>query len=163
MKKSTSGSLPDRLTSFLFRYRITPHSTTGRTPAELLMGRVLRCPLDLLHPNTRSSVYKAQMHQKTHHDKHARPRAFADQDPVFVRNFGKTPTWIPGVVMEQTGPLSYIIKLGNNQLIRRHIDHIRARSCSSTSTTAINAFEDWPTTTTSDQAEPPPSPSSSLP
>lgn len=36
-----------RLADFLFRYRITQHSTTGATPADLLMRRRLRTRLSL--------------------------------------------------------------------------------------------------------------------
>ena len=38
------------LDKFLFKYRITPHSSTGVSPAELMFKRRLRCRLDLLHP-----------------------------------------------------------------------------------------------------------------
>ena len=33
---------------FLLRYRTVPHSTTGRTPSELLFGRTIRTTLDLI-------------------------------------------------------------------------------------------------------------------
>ena len=36
LKKSSKGDLETHLIQFLFQYRITPHSTTGITPAELL-------------------------------------------------------------------------------------------------------------------------------
>ena len=48
MKKLSKGSLQDRLNSFLFKYRITPQTTTGICPAELLMDRKLGTHLDLL-------------------------------------------------------------------------------------------------------------------
>ena len=50
LKRLTSGSLQDRLSKFLFWYRLTPHSTTGVPPAELLLGRRPRSKLDLLKP-----------------------------------------------------------------------------------------------------------------
>ena len=39
LKKSGSGTLRDRLPKILFEYRITPHTTTGVTLSQLLMGR----------------------------------------------------------------------------------------------------------------------------
>ena len=48
MKKIKTDSIQCRLSRFLFHYRITPHTTTGVPPAELLMGRHLRSHLDLL-------------------------------------------------------------------------------------------------------------------
>ena len=58
------GTLTYRLTQVLFSYRITPHSTTGISPAELLVGRKLRSRLDLLHPNLEQTVHKKQWQQK---------------------------------------------------------------------------------------------------
>ena len=37
MKKATTSDLETHLTRFLFQCRITPHTTTGVSPAELLM------------------------------------------------------------------------------------------------------------------------------
>ena len=39
MKKLTKGSLEDRVMKFLFKYCITPQSTTGHSPSDLLFGR----------------------------------------------------------------------------------------------------------------------------
>ena len=44
-------SVEEKLSRLLLKYRITPHSTTGTTPSELLMGRKLRSHLDLLFPD----------------------------------------------------------------------------------------------------------------
>ena len=38
LKKMKSGSLQDKLSRLLFRYRNTPQSTTGTTPSQLLLG-----------------------------------------------------------------------------------------------------------------------------
>jgi len=43
-------SVEDKLSRFLLKYHITPHSTTSVAPCELLMGHRLRSRLDLLHP-----------------------------------------------------------------------------------------------------------------
>ena len=45
LKKIKDGSLNDRLAKLLFSYRITPHNTTGISPAELLMKRQLKSVL----------------------------------------------------------------------------------------------------------------------
>ena len=39
MKKSTNGSIETRVSRFLLQYQITPQTTTGISPAEMLMGR----------------------------------------------------------------------------------------------------------------------------
>ena len=44
--------------------RVTPQTTTGLTPAEHLMGRMLRTHLDLLHPDTLHQIIDKQNKQK---------------------------------------------------------------------------------------------------
>ena len=58
------------------RYRITPHSTTGMSPAELLLGHRPRSRLDLLKPFTADRVEDKQLVQKQQHDRKARKRSF---------------------------------------------------------------------------------------
>ena len=36
--------------------------------------------------------------------------------------------WIPGEIVDTTGPLSYSIEIKNGRVIRRHVDHIKSRS-----------------------------------
>nr|XP_034957626.1 uncharacterized protein K02A2.6-like [Zootoca vivipara] len=45
------GDCHERVTQYLLVQHITPHAATGRSPAELLMGRRLRSLLDRLHPD----------------------------------------------------------------------------------------------------------------
>ena len=40
-KKMKDGTIQTKLSRFLFKYRITPHSTTGISPSELMFGRCL--------------------------------------------------------------------------------------------------------------------------
>lgn len=51
LKKVTKGSIQTRLARVLMAYRVTPQTTTGVSPAELLLGRQPRIRLDLLKPN----------------------------------------------------------------------------------------------------------------
>ena len=129
LKKGNTKDLPTTLARFLFHYRTTPHSTTGLTPAEMLMGRPLRTHLDLLKPDIKARVETAQEAQKRYHDKRgAKNRSFSEGDQVFVQNFGAGPKWIAGTVTSRQGPLTYKIELENRQICRRHIDHIRTRT-----------------------------------
>ena len=105
LKKQQSGSLTDRLAKFLFHYRNTPHSTTGMTPAELLLGQKLRSRLDLIKPDLTNQVVRKQNKQKAHHDQHARQRSFREGDSVYVKNHrdnGKG-VWLPGQISKVTG------------------------------------------------------------
>ena len=128
LKKITSGILEDRLARFLFQYRLTPHSTTGTSPAELLMGRKPCSTLDLLKPNIADRVCHNQQKQKAVHDKGTAQRTFEIGSPVFVKNFASGPTWLAGNVTSTEGHYSYIIKLSDGRAVRRHGDHIRNRS-----------------------------------
>ena len=125
-----SGTLSDKIARFLFAYRNTPHSTTGTTPAELLMGHKLRSPLDLLKPDLHIRVEEKQEKQKQYHDRIAHQRSFAVGDLVFIRNFSRSSTdqWIPGEVISTTGPRSFRVKVPDGRILRRHIDHIRIRT-----------------------------------
>ena len=128
LTKST-GDLETRLARFLFAYRITPHSTTGRSPAELLLGRKPRSSLDGLRPDPdlTDKVAQSQSQQKANHDRHSRPRTFYVGDHVYVRNFRGTPLWLPGVVRSWIGPLSVTVELEDGRIWRRHFDHVRNR------------------------------------
>ena len=46
-KAPKSDSMETRISQFLASYRSTPHSVTGRTPAEIILGRLPRTRLSL--------------------------------------------------------------------------------------------------------------------
>ncbi|KAL6471846.1 hypothetical protein MHYP_G00204960 [Metynnis hypsauchen] len=128
MKKMAGGSIETKMSRALFSYRITPQSTTGKSPAELLSVRKLRSTLDLIHPDFRNRVHNKQEKQKGYHDMHARVRILREGDLVYTRNFGSGPTWVSGVITEKIGPVAFQVTLGNGQVVRRHIDQVRGRS-----------------------------------
>ena len=127
--KKQSGSLQCRLSRFLFKYRTTPHTTTGTSPAELRWGTRLRSHLTLLQPDIGKTVRYAQGNQKTHNDQHVRQRSVSIGEDVFVRNYSnpKVP-WIAGKVVEATGPISAKIALEDGKRVRRHQDQIGSSS-----------------------------------
>ena len=58
----------------LFQYRITPHTTTGLSPSEMLLGRKLRFRLDLLKPDLQQKLQEKQLQEKVNRDKWRRKR-----------------------------------------------------------------------------------------
>ncbi|KAK3738200.1 hypothetical protein QZH41_012780, partial [Actinostola sp. cb2023] len=124
-EKMEGGSIRTKLSRFLLRYRITPHSTTGVPPAQLLMKRHLRTQLDLVRPSVGDRVQTKQEQQKAIHDNHAKARDIQIDDPVYIRDFREKKAWLPGVVIEKTGPVSSKIELQDGTIVRRHQDHIR--------------------------------------
>lgn len=89
LKKSIDSSLQTQLSRFLFKYKITPHATTGIPPSELLMNRHLRSHLDLLHPNFPAQVQQKREKQKNYHDQHSQQRDFKEGERVSVKIFQK--------------------------------------------------------------------------
>ena len=128
IEKMKEGSMRTKLSRFLLKYRITPHTTTGVPPAELLMGRHLRTQLDLIQPNLGDRVREKQSQQKAVHDYHARERIIKTGNLVYAKDFRKPKSWMPGTVVKKTGPVSAEIQLDDGLIIRRHQDHLRIRT-----------------------------------
>ena len=90
------GKEKDKATiDFLREYRSTPHSTTGRTSAELMIGRQVQTPLSLMQPS---------MHRDKKPPLHS--AKFAIGDHVFIRSYGgnQKVKWIPAVCRRHTSP-----------------------------------------------------------
>ena len=123
LKCTTGDSIQERLSKFLFTYRITPHTMTGVSPAELLMSRRPRFRFDRL-----KHVQHQQSKQAMHHNNSKPLRKFAVVHLVYTRHFSTpTVTWTPRSVVKVTGPLSYHIKLADGRTVRGHVDAIRKR------------------------------------
>lgn len=150
LKKMKGHTLETRLARFLFNYRITPQTTTGVSPAEMLMSRRLRSTLDLLLPDVKSKIRHKQSKQKEQHDAHSKWRSFSPGDDVYVRNYSHGPKWIPAVIEESTGPVSYTVQTGNGLSMRRHVDQIRRRQTTMISDTTT---PEW-TTGSLDSSDP---------
>lgn len=128
--KSSHGDVGDadrRLQNWLLGYRATEHPTTGRSPAQLLLGRELRTRMDLMRPSTRDRVLRAQAGQKQLHDRRAR-HADLLPDQVWARDYRRgAERWAEGRLAEQTGPLSYRVETRDGVIERRHADQLRPR------------------------------------
>ena len=92
-----------------------------------LSGGRLFSKISILHPDLAVRVESRQAAQKQDHDTRGiSERKFVEGDLVYVRDFRFPKKWIPGVIVTVTGPLSYTVKIGSG-VVRRHIDHLRAR------------------------------------
>ena len=128
IKKQSENKIVTKVHRFLFQYRITPHTTTGRTPAELLMNRKLKSRLDLVRPDVSRTVRSKQEKLKQQHDQHIRERNFDTEDPVYITNYGKGNKWISATIAEKTGPLSYTAVLEDGHRTRKYQDQIFQRN-----------------------------------
>ncbi len=121
LKRLKEGTLS---ACFLFNYRQTPQTTTGTSPAQLLLGRPLRSRLDLLRPDVSRRFQGRQEKQKEAHNTHSADRELATGDLVYAGNFGRGPYWLPGRIMKQTGPISFQVQMEEEQVMwHRHQDH----------------------------------------
>ena len=68
------GTIADCVARFLLQYRVTPHTTTGRSPAELLFGRNIRTRLHAICPDLSRTVERKQQQQKRHRDQRSKTR-----------------------------------------------------------------------------------------
>ena len=135
LKKSPGGvTLETQISRFLFQYRLTPHSTTGIAPAEMLLNRRPRSCLDLLHPDVSCRVRRNQQRQKANHDLHTRERSFKIGDLVSVKNQGSGPPWLPSEISQCVSPQRFVVQLEDGRSVERHIDHLQRRAERSGST-----------------------------
>ncbi|KHJ47383.1 hypothetical protein D918_02243 [Trichuris suis] len=117
------------LSRFLFNYRLTPHSATGLSPAEILLRRRPKSLLDKLHPDLLAVKEKTQeedaINLGTKDSRRMRP--FQVGDRVWARDFHPhaATKWLPGVVQEVITPRSFWLELPQTETrVRRSIDHI---------------------------------------
>ena len=84
--RKMDNSLPVdfRVFKFLARYRITPQTSTGRSPAELLLNRNPKMHLDLLRGNVEARVKQHQDRQIRDHDVHSSDHTFTVGEEVFT-------------------------------------------------------------------------------
>ncbi|XP_041979500.1 uncharacterized protein K02A2.6-like [Aricia agestis] len=121
LKKAIVDNVDDdtALSRFLFTYRNTTHSTTGREPAVALLGRRLRGRLDLLRPDTEELVRDRQVVSERRRD--ARSRTVVPGDAVLFRDYSRrNRKWSEGVVLDRESPESYAVKANDGQVHKRH-------------------------------------------
>uniref|UniRef100_UPI0025418102 uncharacterized protein K02A2.6-like n=1 Tax=Euleptes europaea TaxID=460621 RepID=UPI0025418102 len=139
------------LVDFLLAQHTTPNSTTGNSPAELLMGRRPKTLLDWLHPDL-APEYPG------HKDSTATLRVIEQDDPVLARNYGAGPAWIPatvqdttGLVQDTTGPVA----TPEGRVLRCHIDQLRRHPANLPEAATVPALLPTPVTRELEQPERP--------
>ncbi|MPC18419.1 hypothetical protein E2C01_011304 [Portunus trituberculatus] len=82
----------------------------------------------LISDLSKDRVQRKQEMQKYYHDQGARPREFQAGDAVYSVNLFLGVKWLPGVIVEKTGPVSFKVELLGGRIVRRHLDYVRRRS-----------------------------------
>ena len=91
----------------------------------MLFGRKLKTRLDLLHPDLQAKVQSNIARQKEVHNRNTKPRQMQIENRVYVRSFKKGLYWVEEEIYKELGPLSYLVKLTNGNILKRHVDHLR--------------------------------------
>ena len=122
-----SKPVKEKLAKFLIAYRNTPHSTTGVSPAQLLLGRPLRTRLDLVKPNLNRKMVNQQHQQsiRAANEKGRQCRQLEVGDRVMSRDYRGDLKWRSGLVVRKTGPLMYEVEVAPGIIWRRHIDQLQ--------------------------------------
>ena len=132
----TKSATPPRasLQRFLMQYRRTP-LLCGYSPSELLNGRQIRTPIDVLVP---SPAHQAQERQNKQAAKAAQRLAgrscsqYRVGTPCYALYCGprrdKDPRWVPAVVTKVRGARSVCVRVyPKGPIWRRHVEQLRPR------------------------------------
>ncbi|XP_049273703.1 uncharacterized protein K02A2.6-like [Rhipicephalus sanguineus] len=123
-----SKTLQHRIDLFLFRYRNTPTTTTGQTPAELFLSWSPRTRLTMLQPDLerrmeeRFSKVKAQVDERRGSE-----RAYKEGESVLVQGLRPgDPKWLIGVIERRCSAVTYLVRVGSENRFT-HVDNLRPR------------------------------------
>lgn len=114
------GTLNMKLSRFLIANRRAPHSTTGKPPAELMLGRNIKTRLDLIRPSDIDKTVRKEEEIKV--------RTFQPGDSVVFRVYNnKGQKWSRGIIKNRLGRVIYIIQMEDGSTTKRHVDQLRSR------------------------------------
>ncbi|XP_054708231.1 uncharacterized protein K02A2.6-like [Uloborus diversus] len=135
--RNDNSSIGNKIQRFLLMYRSTPHSTTGKSPAELFLGRHIRTTLHLLHPCTSSHVEKKQVEQKFYHDRsHSRNSSFSPNQIVWVRSHRSKQKWTQGTLVKPKGFNTWVVNI-DGKFFLAHNEQIRPSSVIDTDSSIV--------------------------
>jgi len=120
---TTPGSLQHNLNEFLCQYRKAPHATTGQSPAQSFLGRIIRTRLDLVRPDETN----VKIIQKQQAIANSTFREFQPKQKVyFLSGNPRMDKWIPGLIITHLGDLHYEIDYQGRRF-KRHVDQLKSR------------------------------------
>ena len=123
VKQGSEAELDRCLQQFLLKYRVTPHGTTGRTPAEMFLGRRPTTLLDRLRPDLKRDVDRREQVQHRRRLETGKRPEFQIGDKVYCRFWYGMRRWRKGVIVAVAGPLSYDVQV-DDEVHRRHASQL---------------------------------------
>ncbi|XP_062500547.1 uncharacterized protein K02A2.6-like [Corticium candelabrum] len=135
--ETPGANLQDVVTDFLMVYRSTEHDTTGESPSKLLLGREIRCSLDMLVPELpahqdqtkqllKRKVQECQERQKKRHDRTSHERKpFQLEEAVFVSQPESKGEgfWKPATILKVLGQRYYMVRFLTGTTRTVHMNH----------------------------------------
>ena len=120
--KFTEGNVKTRLCRFLYNYRRTVHSSTGKSPSDMMFNRNFRGLIEKIKPQNKKG-------RELKNDCKFEKSKYEVDDAVFVKNFGAGKTWMEGKIIEVLGIRNYKVQLKNfgNMVWKRHADQLMPR------------------------------------
>jgi hypothetical protein len=114
--QKVSLKIKKALLEFLFEYRNTPHKTTGKCPAELVLKKKPRTVLSNVNPlfNFKNSV-KVKFVK----------RYYNDGDKVYLKN--NEGTWDKAFVLYRCSEVVYKVKMKSGHTRKAHVDQLKDR------------------------------------
>ncbi|CAH2085636.1 unnamed protein product [Euphydryas editha] len=120
--KKIEGSWDVRIPNMLLGLRVTPCTSTNKSPAELLLNRRLRTVIDNLHPDY---LQHRKMESQIINMGQKKNRETNIGENVMYRNYNQNGSkWLPGQIINKEGPSNYRVQTDNGAIVRRHIDQI---------------------------------------
>lgn len=115
MRKQGASTSKD-LQLFLQRYRATPNASAhgNKSPAELMLGRRMRLPLDAVRPTNTHEASKGTVKRKSLQAGHR----------VHLR-LSRGHEWIAGTIVERLGKVMFIVLTDDGRLQRVHCNQLR--------------------------------------
>ena len=122
LAKFHSGDITTRVCRFLYNYRRTVHSTTGKAPAEIMFSRNFRGTIEAVKSSSNKKCFSGEYDRSV-------SSSYNVGDAMFVKNFGQGKPWIEGQIKEVLGVRNYTVQVHNfgNTLWKRHADQIMPR------------------------------------
>ncbi|XP_068680374.1 uncharacterized protein [Montipora foliosa] len=106
-----------------------PSNINGSFACRTLVGKETEvAKLDLVYTEMGRKVRVSQCVLKEKHDLHVKKRIVKERDEVWARNVCQGPKWMPGIVQQSNGPISFEVELEDGRKWRRHQDHLIQRA-----------------------------------
>lgn len=118
-------TIEEAIDTILFDYRTTKHSTTGETPAKLMLNREIRTKFDLLRPDIKIKQ-SLETDRQVRNARGKRKVAFEESETVWVKDFSiNSAAWKKVVVKKSLGPVTYEVRLNTGKTVKRHVDQLK--------------------------------------